>query len=258
MARPLDRFARLLDCDTEKKLQRQISRCALSAGFECWTYTVSLSASTRAPYVLSEEPRSGISDHLQLLCRSNEPMMAHCRQHATPLVWTAEPAIEGTDGTPPCRLLEDATGSGLQAIIGVPVHGLGCRWGVVVVATYHPLKRREVVSRLPQVQLLATYVHEAGHRYAAEMTRDDQIHLTVREIECLRWTSLGKTGWEISRLLSISERTVVFHLENASHKLGVFSRHQAVARAIALDLLQPSDPLTAPVLPGYNRDLAPG
>lgn len=257
MVRPLDRFVRLLDCDTEKKLQRQVSRCALAVGFECWTYTVSLSTSADTPYFLSEEPRSGISDHLRLLCRNDDPVMAHCRQHATPLIWTSEHPSEG-HSEPTCRFFAEATSFGLQASIGIPVHGLGCRWGVVILATYHPLKRREVVNRLPQVQLLATYVHEAGHRYAAQTARTEQVHLTVREVECLQWTALGKTGWEISRLLGIAERTVVFHLENASHKLGVFSRHQAVSRATALGLMPPVDPLTTALLPGYNRSLAPG
>ena len=50
-------------------------------------------------------------------------------------------------------------------------------------------------------------------------------------------TAEGKTGWEIGKLLGISERTVVFHVENAARKLGVFGRRQAVARAIALQLI---------------------
>lgn len=257
MVRHLDRFVRLLDCDTEKKLQRQVSRCALAVGFECWTYTVSPAHSTGTPYFLSEEPRSGISDHLLLLCRNDDPVMAHCREHTTPLVWTPEAAAHDAQEKT-CRLFAEAASFGLEAAIGVPVHGLGCRWGVVILATYHPLKRRDVVNRLPQVQLLATYVHEAGHRYAAQRSRVEQVHLTVREVECLRWTSLGKTGWEIGRLLGIAERTVVFHLENASHKLGVFSRHHAVARATALGLLPESDSLTTGEHPGYNRPLAPG
>ncbi|HUD41352.1 MAG TPA: LuxR C-terminal-related transcriptional regulator [Dokdonella sp.] len=257
MVRHLDRFVRLLDCDTEEKLQRQVSRCALAIGFECWTYMVSPSNSPGAPYFLSEEPRSGISDHLLLLCRSDDPVMAHCREHATPLVWTSEADTHDPQQRT-CRLFAEAASFGLQAAIGVPVHGLGCRWGVMILATYHPLKRCDVVNRLPQGQLLATYLHEAGHRCVARMTRAEQVHLTVREIECLRWTSLGKTGWEIGRLLGIAERTVVFHLENASHKLGVFSRHHAVARATALGLLPASEPLTAIELPGYNRPLAPG
>lgn len=58
--------------------------------------------------------------------------------------------------------------------------------------------------------------------------------LTVREIECLRWTAQGKTDGEIGTILSISARTARFHIENAKRKLGVSTRIQAVAEALRL------------------------
>jgi LuxR family transcriptional activator of bioluminescence operon len=65
------------------------------------------------------------------------------------------------------------------------------------------------------------------------------IHLTDREKECLLWAAEGKTSWEASQILGISERTVIFHLQNASDKLGVNNRQQAVARAIAMGMILP-------------------
>jgi DNA-binding CsgD family transcriptional regulator len=56
--------------------------------------------------------------------------------------------------------------------------------------------------------------------------------LTVRELECLRWTALGKTDAEIGVILSISARTARFHIENSKRKLGVSTRIQAVAEAL--------------------------
>ena len=61
--------------------------------------------------------------------------------------------------------------------------------------------------------------------------------LTPREIECLRWVSVGKTYWEIGVILSISAATVKFHVDHARHKLGVFTRTQAIVRLIANGLL---------------------
>lgn len=73
--------------------------------------------------------------------------------------------------------------------------------------------------------------------------------LTDREIECLRWVSAGKTSWEISVILSISERTVLFHLANSQRKLGTCSRTHSVAKAMILGLLKHDfndyDPLIA-------------
>lgn len=56
--------------------------------------------------------------------------------------------------------------------------------------------------------------------------------LTPRESECLRWCSKGKTNWEISRILGLSERTVEHYLSRANRKLGTTTRSQAVAKAL--------------------------
>jgi DNA-binding CsgD family transcriptional regulator len=52
--------------------------------------------------------------------------------------------------------------------------------------------------------------------------------LTSKETQCLQWCKEGKTNWEISEILSISEKTVEFHLGNAMKKLGAGNRISAV------------------------------
>ena len=61
--------------------------------------------------------------------------------------------------------------------------------------------------------------------------------LTPRELEALRWTMEGKTAWEVGAILGISERTAVLHVNNAMHKLGCASKHQAVLKALRLGLI---------------------
>ena len=61
--------------------------------------------------------------------------------------------------------------------------------------------------------------------------------LTARERECLRWAAVGKTTWEISRVVDISEHTARFHLRNACTKLSASNRQQAIAKAIQAGLL---------------------
>jgi DNA-binding CsgD family transcriptional regulator len=56
--------------------------------------------------------------------------------------------------------------------------------------------------------------------------------LTTKEIECLRWCKEGKTNWEIGEILTISEKTVEFHLSNALKKLDATNRLTAVIRGI--------------------------
>lgn len=57
--------------------------------------------------------------------------------------------------------------------------------------------------------------------------------LTEREKEVLRWSAAGKSSWDISAILGISERTVYYHISNIMQKLDAVNRSHAVA--IAMD-----------------------
>lgn len=58
--------------------------------------------------------------------------------------------------------------------------------------------------------------------------------LTPKEIEVIKWCAHGKSYWEISLVMSISERTVKFHMNNIFRKLDVLNKSQAVARCMSL------------------------
>ncbi|TOB84204.1 helix-turn-helix transcriptional regulator, partial [Vibrio parahaemolyticus] len=60
--------------------------------------------------------------------------------------------------------------------------------------------------------------------------------LTLREKEVLKWSSMGKTAFEISLILGVTERTVTFHVNNAIRKLQTTNKIGAVTKAISLGL----------------------
>ncbi|OPY05610.1 MAG: Transcriptional activator protein LuxR [Syntrophorhabdus sp. PtaB.Bin184] len=64
------------------------------------------------------------------------------------------------------------------------------------------------------------------------------VELTQRETEVLKWAREGKSRWETSVILKVSEETVKFHMENALQKLKAVNRAQAVAIAMEHDLLK--------------------
>ncbi len=61
--------------------------------------------------------------------------------------------------------------------------------------------------------------------------------LSPRELEVLRCCSLGKSNGVIASILSISEKTVEYHLTSVFRKLDVNGRMLAVLKAIELKLL---------------------
>ena len=107
-----------------------------------------------------------------------------------------------------------------------------------------------VTSALPHVEwqklkkeyardfmILAYYFHSWAMKKHAPLNSSIVANLSVREKDCLRWRAMGKSDWEISQILAISERTVKFHLECARTKLGAVNTTHAVASAISRGLM---------------------
>ena len=65
------------------------------------------------------------------------------------------------------------------------------------------------------------------------------IQLNDREVETLTWVARGKTSAEIAKILSLTKRTVDFHVDNARNKLGVATRTQAAIKAVTGKLIEP-------------------
>jgi len=51
------------------------------------------------------------------------------------------------------------------------------------------------------------------------------------------WTAEGKTAAEIGVILGIAESTCIFHLTNATRKLGAVNKTHAAAKAAVLGLI---------------------
>jgi DNA-binding CsgD family transcriptional regulator len=87
---------------------------------------------------------------------------------------------------------------------------------------------------------IVPHLHQALVRVAAPLDRlpeGTQVKLSPREKEILLWIKEGKTTFEISSRLSISERTVKFHVRNTLRKVHASTRAQAVAVSLEKGLI---------------------
>jgi DNA-binding CsgD family transcriptional regulator len=91
------------------------------------------------------------------------------------------------------------------------------------------------------VEFLAAHLHLAvsGVRQGeAEPEAAAPVVLSGREREVIAWLQEGKSSWDISVILGISESTVNFHVYNVMRKLGAKNRPQALAIAARRGLLR--------------------
>jgi LuxR family transcriptional regulator, quorum-sensing system regulator CviR len=95
-------------------------------------------------------------------------------------------------------------------------------------------KRTEAI-----LNLIVPHLHQALKRVANPCNgdRNGTMCISPKEREILKWVKQGKSTWDISVLLGISERTVKFHISNIMQKLDAGSRTHAVAIAIEQGLV---------------------
>ncbi|MFC5489788.1 LuxR family transcriptional regulator [Dokdonella soli] len=241
----IDHLESLRDCTTSDLLASAVDRLSHALGFDYWMYALDLPVmdDRKRQYMLGGYPADWVRHYFASGYLHIDPVIAHCQAHATPFLWPSSQraSVRCTDrrSTSVDCMFQEASEFGLKSGLSIPIHGLGCSWGLVSFASSTDMTADDVRTMTPQLHLLAHGIHEAGHRYAHDAALPPLPHLTDRELECLHWVAAGKTSWEIGRLLGVAERTVVFHLQNATRKLGVSGRQAAIARSIVLGLINP-------------------
>ncbi len=165
-----------------------------------------------------------------------DPTFAHARTSISPLVWSDR--IYATAAQRAYQ--QEALAHGLLEGATFPVHGRNgdvARLNLSLARADAPA-RSHVRAMLMWGSLLATMTHEATGRVVRRRSQVTLPALTRRETEVLDWIAAGKSNWEISRLVEISEHGVSHHVRNLLLKFEVGCRHQAVAKAIAFGMLR--------------------
>jgi DNA-binding CsgD family transcriptional regulator len=165
-----------------------------------------------------------------------DPVMQHCRRQTVPIIWDQDTYVAKGAGD----LWEQQAGFGYRTGIAMALHMPEGRHFVLGVDRDQALPDdvEELQRIVADLQLFAVHAQEAALRLLVPPAfQPERPALTPRELEALRWTMDGKTAWEVGALLGITERTAVLHINNAMHKLGCVSKHQAVLKALRLGLI---------------------
>ena len=163
-----------------------------------------------------------------------DPVVRHTASSTLPFRWSDLPATSKLEKT----IMNEAKEAGMVDGIAVPIHGVNQDLFFVSLVTDQTEVMQSVSTdhlRLMTVQLQSTYL-----RLAKSTGKPLSLPtLTPRERDCLTYCAVGKTSWEVAQILGVSEKTVDFHLANASSKLQANSRVFAVVKALRLGLIMP-------------------
>jgi DNA-binding CsgD family transcriptional regulator len=165
-----------------------------------------------------------------------DPVRQHLARSCLPLNWQVEQLclLHGGQIYPLLKTI------GITQGMSLAVHS---KHAVSRLDFYSNAARQAALSTSTQADalLLAVHLQEAAELLWRKAAPSQEPVLSVRELECLRWSADGKTSSEIGLILGISQRTVYFHMKNVAMKLGVYSTRHAISRAVMMGIIKPNN-----------------
>lgn len=165
-----------------------------------------------------------------------DPVFLRAERELLPFSWDA-PDFRGTLTLPQRGILQEAGSIGIAHGYTVPIHLPGAAGALRASCSVVPDSNSIDARAYRVVQVMSMYLYASvGYQNDLRVARDaatrDGPILSSRERQCLELAAYGKSDWEISQLLHISEHTVHKHVEAAKRRLGVSTRMQAVVWAV--------------------------
>jgi len=165
-----------------------------------------------------------------------DPLSPYIKQSHLPIAWGLNHQRLAARRSPNLKrfysLYDDVGG---HHGLGIPLHGKDFH---AVFGLTDLGNEKDFVACYPQFSVIS-------HLFAVSLVENLHVtseaksnQLTPRETECLTWASVGKTMSEIAYILTLSESTVSFHIENAKRKLDARTLVQAVGKAVSTKLIK--------------------
>jgi len=234
---------RLRHVSNQTELEALFSRALAELGFHGWAHQIikTNTAGLEPPAILTTFPDTWYRHYVDSRYDLIDPVVLRGPEQLMPFQWSV--LSFGEDLT--ARQLEffrEAADVGVAEGIGIPVFGPAGSHAMVSMVT--DLRARDTRRLLDTRGQLLQFIGLAFHNAVRDLsqTTAKQLpvpYLTPRERECLLWYAQGKSMWDIARVLRISRRTVVFHLQNVRLKLGASTTHHAVIRALQTRIIDP-------------------
>jgi len=226
----IDGLAASVDDDD---LRRVLTQAAIALDLSSFAYLALPRRRGSRPRLISTYPRNWTDYYLQRNYQRFDPVILDVLARHEPFEWGLGISFQSLRKSQKI-LLDEAAQFGIRCGFTIPIHDTH---GPIAAVTFvtderHPAFQHCIKHNGRVLQLMAMYFHAHARRRLLDRVVDG-VTLSPRELETLEWAAKGKSAWEIGRILSISRRTAVFHIENAKAKLGVRTICQAVARFAA-------------------------
>lgn len=211
------------------------------AEFEYFIFGVCDATSLSSPKIttVSNYPEEWFKIYFQEDMQKNDPVVRYCFENTAPIRWSKLVLMQEYVTPIGEQIMAAAQGFGLLDGLSVPIKAPSGEIALLSLATCVEARLDDRINQALMLALpFSNFLFENYMRFQCDRA-DRYLPLTEREKECLFWACEGKTAWEMSKIIDVSERTVIFHLTSATKKLGASNRQHAVAKAIMYGLVKP-------------------
>jgi LuxR family quorum-sensing system transcriptional regulator SolR len=219
----------------EYALFKEITSFARKLGFEycCYGIRMPLPVSKPAVKIFDSYPPGWMTHYQTSGFLEIDPTVREGMRNTNLIVWPYAMYDEAP------RLWSDAGDFGIKVGVAQSSWTAHGAFGLLTMSRHaDPLSPSEVENLQLPANWLSNLCHmRMGQFLESKLVPEVSTPLTAREREVLRWTGEGKTSYEIGKILSISERTVNFHVNNVLLKLDATNKVQAVVMAVATGLI---------------------
>lgn len=162
------------------------------------------------------------------------PIIAHCHFSIAPIAWDEELFCDSPE------IWQECQAHGLKYGWSQSVHDASGGVSILSLArSYPPLTEDEFTEKAAHALWLCNQLHSFMSARSLPRLRElpPVSRLSIRESEVLKWTAEGKTASDIAMILSLTTRTVNFHISSAIRKMGANNKTSAVVIATKSGLL---------------------
>jgi DNA-binding CsgD family transcriptional regulator len=230
----------VLHASTVKDLSKQLVAFAQNLGFGTVAATVVTDHSPTLTefQTVSNVPSGYLKEFENLELGRIDPVSQHCKRSSGPIVWSQK-----TYATAKAQVLWECQAPfGYRSGLAIGMHFgrgrhflFGAEWNHDYCEQVANFK-----NIFEDILTFAEHAQAAAFELSTAVKRDanEEWSLTNSELEALRWTMDGKTSWEITKMMPISERHATLLLRRAMQKLDCSSKYETVLRAIRLGLIE--------------------
>lgn len=228
-----DLYGNVLNAPTIDAFKEELIKFGKKLGFDLVVADYATPEPNRAWTTINNYPKEWLVKQGEYL--AVDPVAAQSKASLRPILWSADTYRKLGLG----RVADAFEPFGFGAGFDIPMHSptgsmLNIGFARDRAFVHEP---SEAVRVIAEAQLFGSFAFPALDRLLAHTRQQSFPKLTPKELEVLKWTVAGKTAFEAGAILSCTERTVNFHVQNICTKLNVINKRAAIAKAMQLRLV---------------------